>query len=433
MQVFISDLHLTDGTSGQTINSGAFEVFRDNLKNLVHAVKAKSTVTELKIVLLGDIFDVIRSTKWLEKKTRPWSDTAPELENQETVVGKIIEGILSNSENMKSLGCFKELREFSGEMNIGFQLQYVIGNHDWLINRYPGCRKVIAEALGMPTTDTAPPFPSSIFDPAYRTFARHGDIYDELNYMGARDKSSIGDVIVIELLNRFPREVEKELNELVEEEKITAFQKDEIVNNLKELDNIRPLIDAPSWILMVSNRIRNEHARQVIEKAWKRCVDDFFKVPFIKEMNIPFWPDTIDKLKIALQLSSHTSKWVLEKVAELKSRYFPSHPERDYHKKAFAESMVRSGEANFVLYGHTHEHLIIPMDQTPLYNGDVQNKLYFNTGTWRQIWNKVAFDTVNREFIGWKVLTYIAFYNDDENNKYSFEVWNGALGRGKVK
>lgn len=184
---------------------------------------------------------------------------------------------------------------------------------------------------------------------------------------------------------------------------------------------------------MVSNRIRNEHARQVIEKAWKRCVDDFFKVPFIKEMNIPFWPDTIDKLKIALQLSSHTSKWVLEKVAELKSRYFPSHPERDYHKKAFAESMVRSGEANFVLYGHTHEHLIIPMDQTPLYNGDVQNKLYFNTGTWRQIWNKVAFDTVNREFIGWKVLTYIAFYNDDENNKYSFEVWNGALGRGKVK
>jgi hypothetical protein len=157
-------------------------------------------------------------------------------------------------------------------------------------------------------------------------------------------------------------------------------------------------------------------------------VDDFFDIQFIKDMDIPFWPDTIDKLQIALQLSSHTSKWILEKIVELKNRFFPTGMEGDYHKKAWVESRIRRGEAKYVLYGHTHDHLIVPMDQVPLNGDDTEGKIYFNTGTWRQTWNKAIFDTVNREFIGWKVLTYIAFYNKDENKNYNFEVWNGALG-----
>jgi UDP-2,3-diacylglucosamine pyrophosphatase LpxH len=423
MQVFISDIHLTDGTSGTTISAKAFKLLNDNLEKLIDDVKeGGSPAAELRIVLLGDTFDVIRSTEWPtdgNDQVQPWY---PKSDAQEAVVEKIVNGILET--NKESLDILKNLKQLAINGGIPFKLQYVIGNHDWLINRYPNIRKNVGLALCI----TPPPagFPTEIFEPAYGTFARHGDIYDELNYMGDRDMSSIGDAIVIELLNRFPEVVKQKLNDPAYST-ITPEAKQAIVIKLKEIDNVRPLLDAPSWVLMVSSRT-SDPIRHIIDAAWQKCVDDFFEIDFIKKMDIPFWPDTIDKLQIALQLSSHTSKWMLEKIVELKNRFFPTGMEGDYHKKAWAEPKIRSGEAKYVLYGHTHDHLIVPMDQVPLNGGDTEDKIYFNTGTWRQTWNKAMFDTVNREFIGWKVLTYIAFYNDNENKDYSFEVWNGALG-----
>ena len=52
MLVFISDIHLTDGSSGETIKSTAFKIFSDNLKQLVKSVK-KSNLEEVKLVLQG--------------------------------------------------------------------------------------------------------------------------------------------------------------------------------------------------------------------------------------------------------------------------------------------------------------------------------------------------------------------------------------------
>jgi hypothetical protein len=179
---------------------------------------------------------------------------------------------------------------------------------------------------------------------------------------------------------------------------------------------------------MVKNKGDNEAVRQLIEEAWEQCVNDFFEIPFVKGQDIPFWPDAIDLLQVTLHLSSHTSKKLLEKIAELKEGFFPSKIEGDYHTKAFIEPKVRSREANFVLYGHTHDQLIIPMDQEPGKEGSVQDKVYFNTGTWRKTWNKVLFDPANREFIGWHVFTYVAVFRPEENGPYNFELWNGALG-----
>ena len=140
------------------------------------------------------------------------------------------------------------------------------------------------------------------------------------------------------------------------------------------------------------------------------------------------WPDTIDLLQVALQLSTQMSKKILEKIAEFKEKIFPEKDEVWYLQNAFAEQKVRSGEASYVLYGRTHVDKIVPMDQVPLPAGLTQDKIYFNTGTWRKTWNKASFDTVNREFIGWHVLTYVAIFKPSENGTYNYEVWNGALG-----
>jgi UDP-2,3-diacylglucosamine pyrophosphatase LpxH len=419
MLVFLSDVHMTDGSSGETIRPTAFRIFTENIRKLADTLQPQPP-EEMRLVLLGDVFDIIRSTKWLPANERPWNDAGPE---QEAIVKKILDGILSN--NKDSLAELRGLREWAEKKKVPFDITYVIGNHDWLINRYPACRKMVAAALGIAGSD---PFPSQLFEPAYKVFARHGDVYDDFNYMGKRDASSIGDAIVIELLNKYPEQVIKSLSSLVATSSVTRAEAERIAAQLRELDNIRPLLDAPSWVLMVANKAENESVRRLIEQAWDACVDDFFEVPFIKEQDKFLWPDIVDFLQIALQLSSHTSKKTLEKIADLKEKWFPEDAAGGYDRHAFAEPKVRSGEASFVLYGHTHDYLMIPMDQTPLPDGSNQDKIYFNTGTWRKTWNKVKFDPANREFVGWHVLTYVAIFKPSENGPYNFEVWNAALG-----
>jgi UDP-2,3-diacylglucosamine pyrophosphatase LpxH len=418
MLVFLSDVHMTDGSSGETIKHTAFRIFADNLRKLADSVKP---LEEIRLVLLGDIFDIIRSTQWLAVPERPWDGAGPE---QEKIVQKILADIIEK--NGPSLSELRGLRQFAQDKKVPFDITYVIGNHDWLINRYPACRNMAAAALGIAAVTD--PLQSQLFEPGYKVFARHGDIYDDFNYMGIRDASSIGDAIVIELLNKYPEQVIRSLSGLVAAGSVRKDEMELISKQLKELDNIRPLLDAPSWVLMVANKTQNVVARKVIEEAWDACVDAFFKVPFIKGQDKFLWPDMIDLLQITLQLSSHTSKKALEKIADLKEKWFPGDAAEGYGQHAFTEPKVRSGEASFVLYGHTHNYLMIPMDQTPLQDGLTQDKIYFNTGTWRKTWNRAKFDPANREFIGWHVLTYVAIFKPSENGAYNFEVWNAALG-----
>jgi len=79
MLVIISDLHLTDGTSGETIRPGAFRTFRESLRALAYDAswrdeKKYSPIDGIDLVLLGDILDVIRSTRWCAAGAgvRPW-------------------------------------------------------------------------------------------------------------------------------------------------------------------------------------------------------------------------------------------------------------------------------------------------------------------------------------------------------------------------
>jgi hypothetical protein len=375
--------------------------------------------------LLGDVFDIIRSARWVDDtvSVRPWDPAGPV---QEEVVTKILSGIIAN--NGQALSELRALGTYAQTKKVPFEIIYVIGNHDWLINRYAACIKMVADALGLAPGASVTPFPTELFAPDYKAFARHGDIYDDFNYMGNRDASSIGDAIVIELLNRYPQEALERLNGLAAAGSVTKAEVDRIAGQLKELDNIRPLLDAPSWVLMVASKTESAAARKTIEETWDDCVDAFFEVPFIRNKDKFLWPDIIDFLQVSLQLSSHLSKKPLEKLADLNEKWLPADAAGRYDRYAFAEPRVRSGEAGFVLYGHTHDYLMVPMDQTPLPGGLLQDKVYFNTGTWRKTWNKVKFDPVNREFIGWHVLTYVTVFKATENGPYSFEVWNAALG-----
>ena len=63
MLLFISDIHLTDGTAFPSyLPARAFgEVLFDHL---VSILRRRSRVKELNLVLLGDFFDLIRTKDW---------------------------------------------------------------------------------------------------------------------------------------------------------------------------------------------------------------------------------------------------------------------------------------------------------------------------------------------------------------------------------
>src|ERR1700733_15414081 len=101
MLVIISDLHLTDGTSGATISPWAFEIFVQELRDAAISASWRADgkyrpVARVDLVLLGDSLDVIRSARWLDAAVRPWDSTdRPEMVE---LVTKITSDILTRNE-----------------------------------------------------------------------------------------------------------------------------------------------------------------------------------------------------------------------------------------------------------------------------------------------------------------------------------------------
>ncbi len=437
MLVFLSDIHLTDGSSGTTIDPRAFNKFSRMLTDIVGDPE-KSKIRNIEIVLLGDIFDVIRSTLWLrgensdpKKPIRPWS-TATESDgsgwNLQKYTEEIVDKITSQRKNTEALGYLKDFQKQCADAGIRVDLSYLIGNHDWLINRFASTRQKTADFLGMPDPKfyAKNRFPyDRVFDD-YQVMARHGDYYDDFNYEGDRDASSLGDAIVIDLLNRFPEAVAND----------PVLGKDlGLVEQLREIDNVRPLLDIPAWIQGVCNYRHGVEAQ--VHCIWNDLVDKFFKIKFVKDHD-RFGPDMVDLLQMALHLSSSFSYGRLQEILgnwTVRHLYLKAD---DYRKYANNEAPLKNNSVGYVVYGHTHSPEQRPLDIVPIPPSNpgeqtrIMEKLYFNTGTWRKVFEQTSFDRENCEFIGWHVLTFVVFYLEQEKGKdRNYEVWSASLGYGR--
>ena len=69
MLVVISDLHLGDGTTAESIPASAFYLFAKRIRQDAHFASLRqgkySPIEALDVLLLGDIIDPLHSTKWL--------------------------------------------------------------------------------------------------------------------------------------------------------------------------------------------------------------------------------------------------------------------------------------------------------------------------------------------------------------------------------
>ncbi|HEY5390545.1 MAG TPA: hypothetical protein VIJ57_00420, partial [Hanamia sp.] len=81
MLVIISDLHVTDGSSGEIIDEKAFRIFRNRISDMAYDASWRKESGEyipidtINILLLGDIIDMIRSEKWNAQPevNMPWT------------------------------------------------------------------------------------------------------------------------------------------------------------------------------------------------------------------------------------------------------------------------------------------------------------------------------------------------------------------------
>ncbi|MBX3415260.1 MAG: hypothetical protein KF708_21425 [Pirellulales bacterium] len=448
MLVIISDLHLTDGTSGTTISSGAFEIFAERLHDLAASASWRADgryrpIERIDLVLLGDVLDVIRSSHWLARRdVRPW--TNPHRLEFIELVTSITNDILKH--NDRSFAVLRELASDGGlripaalsggrpardgaEQAVPVRIWYMVGNHDWFFHlrgpEYDLLRQSIIRSLGL-SNRADHPFPH---DPAecdelldvqrrHKVFARHGDLYDPFNFEGERDASSLGDAIVIELINRFAASVEEQM---ADELPATTLL------GLREIDNVRPVVTVPVWIDgLLERTVAYPTQKIAVKRIWDRMADEFLGLNYVRQRDTWNPNDLVDGLQAVLKFSKRLSfGW----AASISSWFHQLRGDDNssFARHALLEQDFRNRRAKHVVYGHTHSAEGVPLDASYA-DTYVLNQMYFNSGTWRRVFQPTRFDATEHEFIASDVMTYLAFFQADERAGRSFETWSGMLG-----
>lgn len=445
MLVIISDLHLTDGTSGTTISPGAFRLLAERLADLTLNASQRrdgtyQPIDRVDLVLLGDVLDVIRSTQWLNTQARPWDDAkSPALFD---MVAKITGDVLEHNDT--AFAEFRLLAEqgiavpcslangrpaTSESKAVPVRIHYMVGNHDWPFHlpgeNYNQLRRQIVSRMGLATYAEAP-FPHEIWESnelvqvmrRHKVFARHGDVYDPFNYEGDRDASSLGDVIVLELLNRFGLAVERQLGNDLPTSALTG---------LREIDNIRPLLLIPVWIDgLLERSCPQPSVRKEVKRIWDALADEFLEHPFVRSRDTWCPVDLTDSLQKALKFSRRLSvgwaSWIAQLCAEMRGAGSSS-----YFHHALTEQDFRNRRAKHIVYGHTHSSEVIPLDAS-FADGFVLHQTYFNAGTWRRVYSQTQFAPREHEFIAADTMSYLAFFAEDERGGRPYETWTGTLG-----
>lgn len=438
MLVFISDLHFADGKAGEhNINPRAFKYFFMDLLNLVQ--DKKNAIKEVKVVLLGDIFDLLRTTYWLEddipENDKPWGQNESAIEKH---ANKVFQAIVGHKLNKDSLLEIKEgmekLKTSCPSLEREPRLFYLPGNHDRLCNRYASLRKEVCTALGIPKSLQNPdePFYHDFPDMRYGVYARHGHEFDLYNYEGSSafspedyQKTPLGDPITTELIARLPFELAKRLGPVTW---LSSEEKDTVKRNFQEIDNVRPFAAVVEWLLY-QVRLQGERdarLKDLIEDTVDAVIKKFNSLNFVqawydrhdKWLN-PF--DRADKVQAVLYLLENFKIFPNDQLLSLGIRAVEFFQEDDLREAAPEEAVLVDPAFRYIVYGHTHEPLVVPLRIRK-----DSEQLYLNTGTWRTRHVKAERDA---SFISWHNMTYVIFYRHEERpgREADFETWTGTL------
>ncbi len=458
MLVIISDTHLSDGTTGDSVRLEAFRGFRQRLRDLAYDASWRADgsykpVEQFDLVLLGDFLDIIRSTNWLvqdgvENTARPWNDSQsqPFIDTVQRVTAAVLQNNAQSVAVLKSLTTGKAITvpeataagkpvqtgwepESPNRRPVPVRIHYLVGNHDWFFHLpgpdYNQLRQNVADAIGC-VTPASVPFPhdpdeSDFIRQLYEehhVFARHGDIFDPYNFAGNRNKSSLGDAVVVELIDRFAMRVKTEMGN-----NLPAA----CAGGLKEIDNLRPATIIPVWIDGLLHETCPDAALQKkIKDIWDSLVDQLVGLDFVRHQPglHPF--GSVEEFRLGMKIEGLVPRDHLSRLFALITEKSGSQ-QASFAPYALNEAAFKNRSAQFIVYGHTHYFEMVPLAST-MVNGKVLDQIYINSGAWRPYHELTRFHPETEEFVRYDVMAYVAFFKDDENRGRVFESWCGGLG-----
>ena len=454
MLVILSDVHLGDGTTAASISPVAFKLFASRLREAAYFASFRKNgsyrpIENLDIVLMGDILDPLHSTLWLDTKpddenyVRPWTD--PSSPHYVAKLRQMTRAIIE--ENKEALDILRQIAtdetveihpatwrklpntRTRARVPVNVNIHYMIGNHDWYYH-LPGkafdeVRQDVITAMGL--SNAVSPFPYELKDsPAlqevfqeYRVYGRHGDYYDKFNFdlESGRNHATLGDVLTMELLNRFPLAVQERFGDELSPS---------LVKSLRRLTNVRPVLAAPLWISgQLKLHAGSDALEDELKKVWDELCDECLELDFVREEDKNFQFDVVDALELIVKISRRTSLttindlivWVRDKLGK---------EEISYAHHALREPAFLNDSARYIVYGHTHHHELVSLDaegQMPYPNSQV----YLNSGTWHSYFDLAIKNPIEQKFIPYQTLTYLTFYKDDEREGRQFETWSGTF------
>lgn len=442
MLILVSDFHLMDGTAGEHhLPPG---IFRSAFTN-VGARAVAADPDEIKIVFLGDVFELVRTERWFDypPEQRPWG-----AEPSEDAAADILERVIAaNQETFDMLGgSFVEQFGFPVEP----QRVFIPGNHDRGCGAIPRLRARVREVLGISDGDPQGRFPQHLLDIEHGVFARHGHEWDAINFSDLRgpsndgldrfseeqyDAVSLGEVLACELFSKIPLLVHARLPD-------SHPYRARLVEHMRHLYDVRPLAGLVPWISWQIDQYGAQE-RAAVHRAIVEAVHDVRRLPFVKEWiarnrrrgrGLGDWLDLqlrlfefvdINKARFFLQLA--------DKIVVLLSDKYAVNAASDF-QRLDSDPRIRERVA-YVCYGHTHVSRRTPLAVL----GDPPNeryRIYINTGTWRPTHRMLA---GSRGFASLREVTFTAFYRPgevvygDHATTPSAESWTGVIvaGRGR--
>jgi UDP-2,3-diacylglucosamine pyrophosphatase LpxH len=210
MLSLVSDLHLTDGPDPAD----------PRIRHLIHCLVElaergrKRGFEDFSIAFLGDIFDILHSQQWLERKLRPWEPVSGQ---HRELVRDIYRNIREH--NQPFFQGLHQLKDTYPQV----QFHFLPGNHDHVLNTDMGIlarQEMIAESI---FEHSGPLFQDTLIFPEYRTMARHGHECDPTNIY-ALGRAAVGDYVVIDILEQLPRLIADDLNWPVHDARLKFFR-----------------------------------------------------------------------------------------------------------------------------------------------------------------------------------------------------------------
>jgi UDP-2,3-diacylglucosamine pyrophosphatase LpxH len=390
-QVIVSDLHLSDGTIGSSVKEA------DLLSRLLEPISAAAPV---RLVLLGDIFELLRSALWVDG-VDPWKGVNSGFGNFPRKVQDTV-GLIASGIESRYIEFSRQLRLLVEQKKV--EPVFVPGNHDFMLQLAPAARQTVRRILSIP--GSTEPFPNYYYDKPSALYAVHGHQYDALNWHDeVAGRWAFGDAIVLRLVNGFIRYASDALAQPSSNPDTPVSQA------IQDLDNVDPITDLPLFFRYIMERhLSNSADHDEIVGAWSKSVDALLSVPhFQAKDGSEAWA-----LRAILKASKHQSLAELATtVAHQLERVKTQDGGADIYSEELSKVMAAGKPARVFVYGHTHGPGIWPVGNTAEHP-----RYVINTGCWRRVVRRIPGTTA---FVPREVHSLL-WVEKDSDGQYSYSL-----------